>query len=208
MPEQIVCTVVSIVPFELREFKPGLTPGSFHIPACDNENEPQVLHVSKALHYVYIDDTRGSLQVRDSPDEVCNAIVDDYITSQLAIKPDAKPGLIWLHGEWTSKKFVVEHSEKIKEMRQLQRNWLVELCKMADNDWNKYHTHQVVSDIQRKAAHIIQWKPEEHEWMSPHTAETGARCPACGTLNSPGIIVCPTCRNVLDKEKYKTLQFA
>ncbi len=208
MTDQIVCTIASIVPFPISEFKPGLTPGHFNLEPCEDDNNPVTIHVRKSVHYVYIDDTRGSLQVRDSPDEVCNAIVEDYITSQLAVRPDARPGLFWLFGEVEARTIAIKHAEKLKEVKSYQRSWLVELCKLADNDWNKYHNHHVVSDVQRKAAHIIQWKPEEHEWMSPHTAQTGNRCPACGTLNSPGIIVCPTCRNVLDKEAYKNLQFA
>lgn len=205
--EKFVCTVVSIVPFEITESKPGLTPGRFTIEASDGET-PKILHVSKAIHYVYIDDTRGSLQVRDSPDEVCNSIVNDYVTSQLAIKPNARPGIFWVHGEVREKEVALKFADRLKEAKEAQRLWMVELAKLADSDWNKYHNHQVVADIQRIAAHMIGWKPEEHEWMAPRTAEQGSRCPACGQLNPPAIVVCPACKCILKPEEYKKLQFA
>lgn len=203
----LVCTVVSFVPFRLKEDKPGLVPPYFLIKESDTI-DPQVLHIKKALHYVYLDDTRGSLQVRDSPDEVARSVVEDYIGSQLRVDENSRPGLFWVPGKWSAAEVKIKFKDKIAEVLKKQNSWFVQICRLADDDWNKFHQHNVVSDFQRKAAHLIGWRREEHEWMNAKSTEGSKTCPSCSMLNAPNIVVCPSCKCILDPEKYKTLTFA
>ena len=207
MPEELQCTVVSIVPFDILEEKPGLVAGRYFIPASDGK-EPQLLYISRAIHYVYLDETRGSLQVRDAPDEVARSIVEDFTNSQLRISENAKPGIFWKSGSISKETVKTQFKDDLDKARIKQFNWFVELCKLADDDWNRYHLHNCVTDFQRKAAEIIGWRPEEHEWMAARTVLGGNRCPSCQTLVAPNVIVCPSCSCILDHEKYSKLQFA
>ena len=47
-------TVVSLLPIKITEEKPGLYPGSFHIPAVKN-GDFNILHVGVSHYIVYLD---------------------------------------------------------------------------------------------------------------------------------------------------------
>lgn len=205
MDNRLLCTVVSLMPLELNEEKPGLVPQRFIIPKSDGKI-PAVLVVGEARHYVYLDQQRGHLPVRDSPAEVARSLVNDYITSQPRVGPDAHPGLFWVAGEYTADGIQKDYSSELAEAERVQNNWFVEICKMADDDFNKFQQHNVVSDFQRKIAQMIGWTTDQHEWMAASLTQGAKKCPACGTVAKG--IVCASCRCVLDPEKYKTLTFA
>ena len=201
------CTVVSLVPWEIREEKPGLIPNSFYLPASDMK-VPSVLSVGTSRHYVYLDQDRGHLPVRTPSTEVASSIVRDYVNAQQRVSPDAQPALFWVPSEKTAIQIVKDHQDLITEALLKQSLWFVAVCQQADDDWAKYHRHTVVSDLQRRMAQILGWNPEQHEWMAPNVTAIGTRCPACGTLAMMGAVICAQCNCVLDAEKYKTLQFA
>src|SRR5207237_6131695 len=111
---KFACTVVSLVPFPIAEEKPGLIPGYFKIPAS-NGKVPECLTVYDARHNVYIDETRGSLGVRDAADEVARSIVEDFRSSQLGVSDGIHPGLFWTVGAYSAMqimKFTPQDSEE------------------------------------------------------------------------------------------------
>jgi hypothetical protein len=201
------CTVVSIVPFEINENKPGLIPPRFHLDAS-KDGIPETLNVTTCYHHVYLDDTRGSLRVPNPADLVANSIVLDFVTSQLAIDEDCQPGLFWVPGRVENEQLLSVYKTLLKEMNFKQNNWFHAICRMADNDWNRYHQHNVISDFQRKAAHLLNWRPEDHPWMNNRSMENASSCPACGTLNQANNVICSGCRFVLNPERFKEMQFA
>lgn len=209
MPEnnRFVCTVVSLVPFEIKEEKPGLIPGYFRIPASDGKN-PVCLVVEAAKHNVYLDETRGSLPVQDASDQVARSIVEDFLSSQLGISDGVHPGLFWLVGSVTPEEVVKNHGDELRIAKLAQQRWFIEICKIADNDWNRRRQHNSISDFQRKAAELLGYTKETHEWMAPSLVMGSQTCPACNSVVSPGIAICPNCRCILDKEKYSRLEFA
>jgi hypothetical protein len=200
-----ISTVVSLVPFDIREEKPGLYPGRFYIPAS-KDNTPSILFVHTGLHFVYLDETRGSVRVKDLSGDIANSIVKDYLSSQLGSDDNARPGLFWLPEEVSLLTLTSKHKDLLEENKRVQKNWFINCCKIADNDWQRYHQHNVISHTQRIMADLIGWRPEEHEWMSPLTTLKTTPCPACGLQTTAAI--CPNCRCVLDKERVKDLTFA
>jgi hypothetical protein len=148
------------------------------------------------------------LGVRDASDEVARSIVEDFLTSQLGCSDGVHPGLFYVVGEYTAKEIVEKFSDELNQSKTVQQRWFIEICKIADNDWNRHHQHNVISDFQRKAAELLGYRKEDHEWMAPSLVMSSQRCPACNISVSAGVIVCPNCRCVLDKEKYKTFEFA
>lgn len=203
----LYCTVVSLVPFDINEEKPGLQPATFFLPASDMKT-PSVLKIGTARHYVYLDQDRGHLPVRTLSVEVATSVVRDYITSQMAVGPDSQPALFWVPGDLNATQVTLGHQDLIQSSLKKQSKWFTLVCQQADDDWAKYHRHTVVSDVQRRMAQIIGWNPENHEWMAPNLTAIGQRCPACGTMVMMGAIVCASCQCILDNEKYKTLHFA
>lgn len=207
MEKALVCTVVSYVPFDIVEEKPGLTPGRFFIPKSDG-TIPSLLIVERATHYVYLDETRGSLPVRNPPDEVARSIVDDYVSAQLGISEVARPAMFWVAGEWSAENLQKQFVKEIALAKMRQKAWFLACCKIADDDWTRYHKHNVISDSQRLMAEMLGWTPEQHEWLGVAMSQQSEFCPACSTPVRPGIVVCPTCRCILDKKKHQELTFA
>jgi len=208
MPDnRITCTVVSLLPFPLAEFKPGLIPGIYNLPASNGE-VPSVLVVGDAKHNVYIDETRGSLGVRDASDEVARSIVEDFLAAQLGVGDGCHPGIFWVAGSWTAGEIAQKFSSELLQAKIAQKRWFIEVCKIADNDWNRYHQHNVISDFQRRAAELLGYTKESHEWMAPSLVMASQKCPACASSVAQGITICPNCRCILDKDKYSKLEFA
>lgn len=199
MNDELKCTIISLVPFELLEYKPGLIPPAFLIEASDGET-PTILHVGNSLHYVYLDDTRGSLPVRGPSDVVARSIVTDYIESQLGVGDNSRPGIFWVPGEWNLAEIRIKFKDQLEKAKKDQENWFTACCRIADDDWNKYHQHNVISSAQRKMAVMLGWDPKQHEWMAPKSVQdaSSAKCFACfSVLNNPEQMVCHVCKAVL-----------
>jgi hypothetical protein len=205
--EEPACTVVSIVPRMIRQEFPGLIPPVYEIEASDGVT-PVTYIVKSAMHFVYLDETRGSLRVIDSPNEVARAICQDFVNSQIGVSSDSvgRPGVFWVVGEVTPEEVLEEHRPRYDQALVLQHLWMTDLARMADNDWNRYRAHNVVSEFQIKIARMLGWNPEQHEWMIPERLPEV--CPACSSPVKSGLIICPTCRCILNPEEFKKLQFA
>jgi hypothetical protein len=200
--KEFKCTVVSFVPFELVETKPGCYPPTFRIPKSDTKI-PSILSVGKTFHGVYLDETRGSLKVENASDLVARAIVEDYVTSQLGVSDDARPGIFWVPGEYTAGEILQRFPEECEEAKSNNQKWFEACCRIADNDFAKYKQHNVVSSAQRKMAELLGWDPKAHEWMMPKSVLDAAKekCFACfSPLNSPEQKVCHVCKAVLVKD--------
>jgi len=206
-------TLVSIVPFPIEEFKPGLIPGTFRVDASV-DGRPQCTIIGDSIHYVWIDETRGSLKVNNPSYVIARSVVNDYNSSQLAGGVDRHPGFFWLMGEYDTERVEKEHKDKLNEYKIIQRNWFVELVKLADDDWEKTRQHQCISDIQRYAAREIDpgntrlrpWvitRPED----VPEKIET-ISCPACGSDIPAKVVICRYCRYIIDKKRYPEMTFA
>jgi hypothetical protein len=66
----------------------------------------------------------------------------------------------------------------------------------ADADWSRHHNHNLLSDVQRRAARYL---GVDREWL--FEPEKLVDCPACGERIKPGVAVCRGCGAVLDAEK-------
>ncbi len=207
-------TVISIVPFMIKEEKPGLIPNEFIIPACaDGEVVCKV--IDQAIHYVYIDKDRGSMRVIDPSYEVARSIVEDYCNSQLEAGPEQHPGIMWLPGEWTSEQFEAKYPEKLAALRQIQNNWYIAIVQLGDDDWEKTRQHYSISDTQRIAAKKLDPENKRNRpWImiNPSDTQPGkiemTTCPACGSDIPSTVVICRYCSYVLDPERHKAMQFS
>src|SRR2546422_642883 len=75
-------TLVSIVPFPIIEFKPGIYPGKFEIGASKN-GVPEILVIGDSIYHVEIDENR-KITVDCPSEKLAASIVEDYIISNLA----------------------------------------------------------------------------------------------------------------------------
>lgn len=209
---QFKCTVISILPFDLREPKPGLNPGEFLIPACKNPKVPTCLVIKEGTYGIYLDGDRGTLRARTPSSEVARSIFEDYISAQLAVDENSKPGLFAVPGVVTAEDF--ENDDDLKELlafiTKQQENWFDRLIKLGDDIWNRYHQHGAITDLMRYAAKSL--GKADLDWMkvsaSSEERPTMTTCPACMTTVNDKAIICSSCGCVLNADAYEKLSFA
>lgn len=188
-----ICTVVSLVPWEINEFKPGLIPGHFHIARSDSY-EPQITYVGESRHNVYLDSSRGSLPVIDPSYQVAESLVKDFIDGQLVVGADQQPALFWIQGKLTIDEIKKNHSTRLKLASMRQKKWFVAICRLADDDWKRYQKHNVVSDNQRTAANIMNYKASDHPWMSMDEVSEQELCIHCRVRIDRESNICYNCK--------------
>ena len=203
-----VCTLVSFMPIQLLERKSGIIPPDYLIPAAKSDREPGVLHVGPAQYYTYLDMDRGSLKSIELADNLARAICNDFANSQLGVSEDAVPGMTWFPGRHGSLEVTIKFADEVKETLRKHYNWYRAICFIADNDWQRYHHHNAISDIQRHAGKAIGLDPVEHEWIAISNTADMPTCPVCKQRVRADVIICPTCRCVLNKEEYDKFTFA
>jgi hypothetical protein len=207
---------VSIVPFPIDERKPGLIPGSFHVDACLNENEPVCQVIGDSFFYVYIDADRGNLRVPAPSHIVARSLCDDYNIAQLEVGPECHPGLFWLPGIWTTEKLLKGAQDELAYAREAQTTWFINLVKRADDDWEKTRQHYAISDVQRYALRRIDPENKQNRpWVLVKPQEVlksleevpTQLCAACGSDIPMGVVICKYCHCILDPERYQKMAF-
>jgi hypothetical protein len=200
-------TVVSILPVPLSEVKPGLIPATYQIGAVrDPSKEVQILVVARARFPVYIDETRPALIVPEPSDRVAESICRDFKVSMAHVEAGvSEPGLFWLKDRREADAILSgtdkEGREELVKYRVLQTEWFKRLVSEADDYWSHARSRRMISDLQRKACKILNL---EREWNLDSEVERQlSACKFCFALVHPSAIVCPSCRGILNMERYK-----
>jgi len=199
-------TVVSLLPYPIKETKPGIIPSYYQIPASRN-NIPSILPVGEAIHWLESpfggNPPPAPIKMTHTPREVANAIVNDLIEAQLGLESDAMPGLFALEGHLKVDDVVKKHPAQLKEAGDRQKRWFITLVRIADDDWNRYHQHKFVSDLQRYAAKYLGL---DREWIGQTLSEVMLQCPLCKEYVRGDAIIHSACGFVLDKVAYKKMK--
>lgn len=199
-------TIVSLFPFEVHERKP-LIPSVYRVAPALVESEPTILHVQEGRFYVYLDEFRGSMTIKTHAMTIADSVVKDFLDGQFVIDSAARPAIWTIAGEWAVPEILAdkEQQERIKIEHVIQLQWFKRLVSLADDEWNKFHQHRMISDMQRVAGKRLRLN---RDWMVEMTPENLIDCPACGTTINKKVVVCRECGCILDPVRYKTLQFA
>lgn len=208
MSLDVGATVVSLLPFELRESKPGLNPQYFIIPPA-KFGDIEVLVIKKATlsHRQPFD--MPSIHVPEDLDRVAKSIVEDYVSAKLYTATDfnnpARPGLFWLHGEFSKQEVKEKFADKIEEAEGQQRQWFLNVVKAVDDMWIRTgKQHRVVLP---EALVACKQLGIQREWYL--TAESAMMpCKNCGTSINKFVATCPVCRVIIDEAKHSKFKFA
>lgn len=200
------CTVVSILPYPLKEPKPGIIPGYYQVPRS-KDGKPSVLPVGEAIHW--LESPFGGIpppppiKMTHSSIEVARSIVNDLVEAQLGLDSDAGPGLFWVEGHFKAKQIEDNFPEKLQEAEHRQMRWFATLVRIADDDWARYHQHRFVSDLQRYAAKSMGL---DREWLSTALSEVQIQCPLCKEFVRNDAIIHSACGFVLKMDEYKRMK--
>lgn len=196
------CTVVSIMPFGLKETKPQIIPGYFQIPPA-KDGEIKTLPVGESFFWMESPfEKMPPMKVTETSRAMARSIVQDFIEGALAVEADTYPGLFWVEGHYDAAGIEKDHKDKLKEVRKCQERWFVNLIRIADDDWQSTGQHKVISDIQRHAARAMGMK---REWLDITVEAKMIQCPLCMELVRPDAIIHNSCGYILDVKKYEAM---
>lgn len=200
-------TIVSLLPFRFFQEAPGLYPVSQFFAEAAKKGEMEIIHVEPGWFNVYVDHERGNIRVNQSAEAIAEAITNDAKASKPygVVPGQAEPGIFMLPGKLTKEQITKNHKDVLDARRALQDAWFLNLIAEADDLWNKYKSHRMISDTCRLAAKML---GQDREWNIETTVENQTTCPACTTKVPTRAVVCPSCRCILDEAKFKNLKFA
>lgn len=195
-------TIVSMLPWLIKENKPAIYPGEFIIQPAEKD-DISILVVGQSAFYVTMDNrtikqTTPSIQMAQS-------VAYDYIQASLDTYEDAGPGIFALFGGLTKEQVKKNHQLELIEYARRQRNWFDRLVRHADDEWNRNHQYKTISDIHRAAAKSLGL---DKEWSRSHAEASMSKCPACLSLIDPDAMICLNCKTVVKPAEYAKLNAA
>jgi hypothetical protein len=193
-------TVVSILPFAIREDMPHIHPNLYTMDPAPKDGF-STLVIKDGLDRVYAGDGKHVERIVLAK-EIADNLVRMSTSSQMGVGENAAPGLFVLEGKVSPEAIKTNHSDKLKEAQVRQRNWYKNLLRDADDMWTKYHQHRMISDVHRFACTAL---GQQREWNVIIDTDNGPQfCPACGgTLPSATVTKCLHCQTVIKPEEHK-----
>ena len=201
-------TIINLSPCEFDEFKPSLIPNRFLIPACKDVKEPVLFHVQDGVRtFEYIDELRKNKVYPIETNKLAEALVNDVKNTIFGKNNEQKafPGLGWLVGEVDKDTLFKKHKAVYDNLIKEQNNWFQHLVLIADDDWQKFHQHKMITQLSINAAKALGLK---REWIMSFD-DTARQCPFCQSFVNTYAIKCPQCNEIIDMVKYtemKTMQ--
>lgn len=203
-------TIISLLPFDLVENKPGLTPNEYIVNGMKDDKPGITVFKENTFYMVNPDPLSDAKEVRFikvpvPAFELAKSIISDYVVALLgAAPPDSVPGLIPIEGEYTIKEAGIKFLKEIMMARKCQNRWFSNLIDIADDTWSKSKSPVGISDLQRVAVKALGYN---REWLNPIPLNPDqiVKCPFCQNVINPGAIKCLSCGEILDKKKYNEL---
>lgn len=189
------CTIISIFPQEIKEFKYTIERGEFHIPKGTYDN-PAILVVGGSSWWKDYDVEQPLLEIPVSSIVLSESIVKDYCNGMLGCDMDtAMPGLFFVLGEQTIMEIKMRYRKKLEDVKVKQDNWFRILVKLADSLWARTNGNPlVIWDVMRLAA--IELNLKDKAWIKDFTAQELIRCVFCGGMRNPQFPICPVCKAI------------
>lgn len=202
-----VATIISIAPCNFNEDKASVIPKTYFIPKCEDYQNPTFFHVGDAVSFEYIDETRGNRRYPIGAYDLAKAIVSDIRNSVFGKDAEMRawPGLAAIEGQISSRTELLKRDAALlPRLIEEQTNWYKFLVKLADDDWQKFKQHKMITSLSVFGAKALVL---EREWVVDFNA-TSTKCPACMSYVDAGASICKHCLTVLNAEKYAMFQKA
>ena len=202
----MICTVVSLVPYQVTDTKPGINPYEYVVPPS-NGIIPSLLIIRDANSPLYRGSDMPNFNMIFPGEEIAKSLVNDYIRAQLVYTEDSHPALFWVPGEEKDGNIVItKYNKELEKARSAQNNWFKRLIELADDEWSKNHQHKTITDIQRFACRSL-GQTDSKEWYTSPDPVQMIKCPACMSMIESAAVVCKNCKHVVNKEQAKKLGF-
>lgn len=203
-------TIVSTLPLEINETKPGLIPGQFIIPLAKKDD----------FSFIVIDDCQTihlnpvpnmpNMVIPEPAETVAKAIIRDYRDSAMETSSHTQedgsigiPGLFYLTGEVSKIDIKTKHKELLDQAHKNTKAWFKNLVTKADDTWVKYKQRRMILDLARIAANNLGL---EREWNYDMLSNQSMNCPWCKTNIHPESIKCANCNEIVNVEAYNKMK--
>ena len=190
------CTIVSIFPKAIDEYKPTVEPGKFHIDAGTYE-KPATLVVGSSSWWQDYDVEKPAIEIPCSSIQVSESIVKDFCNAMFACDmADRMPGLFYVMGSYKVEAIKAEFQKAIDVANRKQRNWFSVLVKEADSLWARSNNNPlVIMDEMRIAAEALGFndKPWIRDFIQIRDMQP---CKYCGTMRDMRYPVCHQCKAI------------
>ena len=189
------CTIVSIFPKEIEEYKVTIEPGRFKIAAGSFE-KPAILVVGSSSWWKDIDVEQPMLEIPVSSIQIADSVVKDYCNGMLGCDmANAMPGLFFVLGPHTVLDILTKFKEKLIEVKARQDNWYNILVMLADSLWARSNGNPlVISDEMRLAARSLH--RNDKPWLRDFQSVPKVPCKYCGSLRDTAFPICPSCKAI------------
>ena len=203
-------TIVSTLPVQLDEFKPGLIPDRFVIePAKKDDFSIKVIGDCRQF-FLGSDPNAPPMVSVVGAVGVARSIISDFSESAMGTSttPNLEgiqpiPGLFFIEGSLTKPQIVKEHAESLNTAFKNTRAWFENLVFQADDEWAKTRQRGMITDMQRVAC---RWLGYDKEWNFNTLIAQSSTCWSCRTNIHPDALVCSGCKAILKPEEYKKVQ--
>jgi hypothetical protein len=189
------CTIVSILPKDIDEYKWTVYPNSFRIKAGTYEN-PSTLIVHPSSWWSDVDIEKPVVEVLVSSIQMADSVIRDYCNGMLGCDMDnAMPGLFFVLGECKVDEIKLKYKTKIEQVKVKQDNWFKVLVKLADSLWARANGNPLaISDEMRLAARSLNLN--DKAWLRDFQIAELVRCAFCGGMRNANFPICPTCKAI------------
>lgn len=202
------CTIVSILPKVIDEFKCTIEPGRFYIPAGTYE-APAILVVGSSSWWKDIDVDQPMLEIPVSSIQIADSVIKDYANGMIGCNMgDAMPGLFYALGVHTAMEIKMKFKEKLDDVKAKQDNWYKILVRLADSLWSRTNGNPLtISDEMRLAARSLNFN--DKPWLKDFQVSEQVKCKYCGGMRNQAYPICPTCKAIdPDNPLSKDIKFA
>jgi hypothetical protein len=209
-------SLVSTLPFNIEEIKPGLHPSAYQISKAGRDGF-SVTTIGDAVYLQFIPLSDGPpLRITVTGEKVAQSLIEDYFSASIAVNFSeqedsegkifrALPGLFYLDGIVSKDRVKEMYQDKLIQARKNMEAWFVALINMTDDDWRRTHLHSSVSAQAREAASYMK---ADREWNYDLRKDMHSQCSSCASTVSPLAVVCPACKFILQPHKYHKEAYA
>src|SRR5712692_36181 len=198
-------TIVSVYHRAIQSRNHTIFPCNFVIPAAQDDSF-ELLVVGPSSWFKETEEGQPYLEIQNSSIHVAESIIRDYANGLIGCDMhNSMPGLFFIPGEYTkiTVMAVPNFKQRLEDARNKQKNWYMELVKLADVDWARTNGNpRAISDDSRLAANKLNL---QKTWLQNFEAAQLINCKGCGHLVNPNYPICSNCKMVINEAKAKEL---
>lgn len=203
-------TVVSTLPIEINESKPGLIPGTFVIPPCKKDDFSLLVIDDCQTVHLNPNPDMPNMIIPEPAERVAKAIVRDYRDSAMGTSSRQEsdgsvgiPGLFYVVGNVNKSDILTKHKDLLEQARKNTQTWFKNLVAQADDDWVKTKQRRMITDLARVACNNLGL---EREWNYDSLSNQSMTCPWCRSAINPESIKCANCLEIVNQAAYDKLK--